>query len=370
MKILMTADTIGGVWTYALELARALRPRGAEIVLATMGAPMNAAQRADASVLRNVRVYESSYRLEWMDDPWSDVARAGEWLLDLEDRERPDVIHLNGYAHGALPWIAPVLVVGHSCVRSWWEAVRGTAIPAEWSTYTERTRAGLLAAQIVVAPSHAMLAALVRHYGPLQHAAVIYNGRRERPFQPAAKEQYIFAAGRVWDEAKNLRALDDIAGELPWRVFVAGSNVGPDGIQWSPARARSLGVLGQPLLAWWLSRAGIYAFPALYEPFGLSVLEAALAGCALVLGDIPSLREVWGDAATLVEPNDRAALARALRWMCEDSTLRSAQAARARRRALHFDLDTMADKYLAVYSGLRAMPRPAAHAPQEVACAS
>ena len=34
----------------------------------------------------------------------------------LERRLRPDVVHLNGYTHGALPWRAPVLVVGHSCV--------------------------------------------------------------------------------------------------------------------------------------------------------------------------------------------------------------------------------------------------------------
>ncbi len=36
---------------------------------------------------------------------------------------------------------------------------------------------------------------------------------------------------------------------------------------------------------------GDLRLPARYEPFGLSVLEAALSGCALVLGDIPSLRE-------------------------------------------------------------------------------
>ena len=52
-----------------------------------------------------------------------------------------------------------------------------------------------------------------------------------------------------------------------------------------------------------MGRAAIYALPARYEPFGLSILEAALSGCALVIGDIPSLREIWADAALFV-PSD------------------------------------------------------------------
>jgi glycogen(starch) synthase len=370
MKVLMTADTIGGVWTYALELARGLQRHGIHVVLATMGRPLSASQTAEVARLTDVSVHETSYQLEWMPAAWSDVDRAGEWLLDLENEMRPDVIHLNGYAHGALPWMAPTIVVGHSCVRSWWEAVRGSAVSDEWDVYTERVRSGLAAANAVVAPSHAMLGALVRHYGPLSHALVIPNGRDERLFAPARKEPFVFAAGRVWDEAKNIAALDDVAAELPWPTFVAGADVAPDGRRRPLANAETLGVLDQQTMAWWLARAGIYAFPALYEPFGLSVLEAALSGCALVLGDIPSLREVWGDAATFVPPNDRAALARALRWLCEDSTLRGAHAARARRRALLYDTERMAESYIALYGSLRTGRSANTSQRESLSCAS
>ena len=56
----------------------------------------------------------------------------------------------------------------------------------------------------------------------------------------------------------------------------------------SPAccNARPLGVLAPAELRRKLERAAIFAAPALYEPFGLGILEAAAAGCALVLGDI------------------------------------------------------------------------------------
>ena len=115
MNVLMTADAIGGVWTYALDLATWLGARGVGVTLATMGAPPTAEQ-VSAARRAQVELVTSTFRLEWMDAPWDDVARAGEWLLDLESKLRPDVVHVNGYAHGALPWRAPQVVVAHSCV--------------------------------------------------------------------------------------------------------------------------------------------------------------------------------------------------------------------------------------------------------------
>jgi glycosyltransferase involved in cell wall biosynthesis len=370
MKILMTADTIGGVWTYAVELSRALRPRGVRIVLATMGRPLSDAQLADVAGLPNVSVRESSYRLEWMPDPWADVERAGAWLLELEDAERPDVIHLNGYAHATLPWIAPVLVVGHSCVRSWWEAVHGAAAPQEWDEYSRRVKDGLEAANAIVAPSHDMARNLVKHYGLSEQVAVIPNSRDPALFPPAAKEPLVLAAGRVWDEAKNLAALDEVAPDVPWPVYIAGDLTAPGGGDAPLRHARALGSLHRGALAQWLGRAGIYAFPARYEPFGLSVLEAALAGCALVLGDIPSLREIWGAAATFVDPADRAALARAITRLCDDAALRRAHAAQARRHALMFGPERTADAYLNLYARVRQEARWVHIGRERVACAS
>jgi glycogen(starch) synthase len=157
MKILLTTDTVGGVWTYAIELARALAPHGVEVALATMGAPVRPEQRRQAEALENVRLFESDFKLEWMPEPWNDVRRCGDWLLELEAQTRPDVVHLNGYAHAALPWSAPTVVVGHSCVLSWWQAVKGEPAPPDWDRYAEAVRRGLRAADAVVAPSAAMI---------------------------------------------------------------------------------------------------------------------------------------------------------------------------------------------------------------------
>ena len=351
LRVLMTADTVGGVWTYALQLAAALRPRGVSVALATMGAPLSADQWAAAD-RAGADIYESGYKLEWMRDPWEDVRAAGRWLLDVERRVRPDVVHLNGYAHAALCWSAPTLVVGHSCVLSWWRAVKGEGAPPEWERYRREVARGLHAADLVAAPTAAMLGALGGHYGQLDQTMVVHNGRDAAAFPPGRKEPLVLSAGRLWDEAKNAAALESVAPRLDWPVYLAGQGDPPEEGE-RPARrhagVRCLGMLPPDRLAQWMGRASIYALPARYEPFGLSALEAALAGCALVLGDIPTLREVWGDAAVFVDPNDPAILEVALNELIHDDNERQRLAARARRRALELTSNRMAEGYLRAY---------------------
>jgi glycogen(starch) synthase len=368
-RVLMTADTVGGVWTYALELCQALAADGVQVELATLGAALSAAQWADARAVPGLSIHESHYQLEWMEDPWEDVRASGEWLLGLEARLAPDIIHLNGYCHGALSWRAPVLMVAHSCVLSWWEAVKAAPAPGRYTRYHQEVARGLRAAAQVVAPTVAMLAAAERHYGPFRSTRVIPNARRAESFLPGPKEPFVLAAGRLWDEAKNLAALEAVAARLPFPVRVAGETRHPGGGPDARARqVQSLGRLTPEALAGWMARAAVYALPARYEPFGLSVLEAALAGCALVLGDIPSLREVWGDAALFVHPDDGDGLAGALQGLMAKPAERERLAARAHARALTFTPRRMAEAYLELYATLRARPPeprapPGLHAP-------
>ena len=352
MRVLLTTDTVGGVWTYALELSGALSRGGVEVVLATLGAPLTDDQWAAVRRSPDLQVYESSFKLEWMEDPWDDVRQAGEWLLGIEQSVRPDVVHLNTFSPGALPWRAPKLVVGHSCVLSWWEAVKGEAAPPAWDRYRGAVTHGLRAADLVTAPTGAMLADLQRFYGPLPRARVIPNGRGPVGPMPPPKQPLILAAGRVWDEAKNIGALEAVAHRLAWPICVAGEAEHPDGRQAHYRAVRQLGRLAPVDLASWLGWASIYALPARYEPFGLSILEAALAGCSLLIGDIPSLREVWGSAATFVPPEDPEALTAALAELIANPAQRRALAARAYDRALELTPHRMAEGYLRAYRDL------------------
>lgn len=366
----MTADTVGGVWTYAIELAQELGRYGIEVGLATMGARLNLAQKAEVSRLKHVKVFESCFKLEWMEDPRSDVERAGQWLLELEQAFRPDLVHLNSYSHGAFPWKSPKIVVGHSCVLSWWRAVHHCDAPAEWDQYREDVMAGLHGAEMVIAPSHAMMQALNEHYGGFKASCVIYNGRAIPGLQQRAKHDIILAAGRLWDAGKNLTALADIAPRLPWPVCIAGQEHSPDGRGVSLQNVSALGHLSSEEMLSCFERATIYALPARYEPFGLSAVEAGLAGCALVLGDIPSLREVWGDAALFVSPDSHAALERALTELISNPVEIARLAAAARERAGQFTRERMAAEYLRAYEKVLQRGRTAVAALRSIADAA
>lgn len=163
-KILMTADAVGGVWRYTLELVRLLCARGTEIVLVVLGPAPSPEQRQEAHSIPGLQLLERDYRLEWQPKPWEDVRRSGELLLELEREFKPEVVHLNGYALASLPWRSPTVVVAHSCVYSWWSAVHGVTPPDDWSLYHGHVEKGLQACRAIVAPSRAMANQLAAEY--------------------------------------------------------------------------------------------------------------------------------------------------------------------------------------------------------------
>lgn len=351
-RILMSADSIGGVWTYTLELAKALNKYNISVSIAVLGEELSPHQRKAASAIDNIEIYESRYKLEWMDDPWEDVEHSGQWLLELEAFTQPDLVHLNGYAHGVLGFNTPKVVVGHSCVFSWFEAVKGHLPPAQWNWYKAEVTKGLKAADFVIAPSGTMMNYLHKHYGQFNNSAVIYNARSRHDFHRINKSSIILSAGRLWDEAKNLSALARIAGKINIPVFLAGEDESPMGEKLIFENVKLLGKIPNDVLAGWMGHSLIYALPAKYEPFGLSVLEAALSGCALVLGDIDSLRELWDGAAVFVSPDSDEAWLSTLNYLGSNSKFCNEIARRCYRRALNYQPERMGEKYLAVYNKL------------------
>lgn len=349
-KILMSADTLGGVWTYSLELIKALQPYHVEVALATMGAPLNNKQREDLADIPNVELYESNYKLEWMDKPWNDVDKAGEWLLWLNKRVQPDLIHLNNYCHGNLSWGKPVIMVAHSCVSSWWKAVKGEEVPDSWNTYKQRVTEGMRAADLLVAPTFAMLREIERIYGSTGDMKAIHNGMNPFNFSTTGKEPFIFSMGRVWDEAKNLELLAKAAPHLKWPVYIAGENKHASNGKYTELEGvKFLGSLSRKEVSKWLARASIYVLPARYEPFGLSLLEAAMSGCALVAGRTDSLLEIWKDAATYTDPDNSAELITIVNNMIDNDFYRKVLSSEAYNRSHMFSSQRMGKEYFNTY---------------------
>lgn len=360
MRILVTADTLGGVWTYTRELVTGLARRGIEVTLVSFGDIPSAAQTGWLDPLPQVDFRPTAFKLEWMQDSEADLEASSQYLCQVIEEIQPDLLHLSQFYYGALPCEMPRVVVAHSDVLSWWSAVHQHA-PAEsaWLCwYRESVSRGLAGATAVVAPSRWMLEQVERHYGKPQQGIVIYNGRTPTLFNPhVSKEDKIITVGRLWDSGKNAGLL--LRDEMPAPVHIAGADRHPEfqGSIFAGEEIRSNIHLDpqqeEKQLAQLFSRAAVYAATSRYEPFGLAPVEAALSRCAIVASDIPSFRELWGSAAVFFRSDDVTDLRSTLEHLVRDPVLRQRYANLAYNHArAKFSAARMVDQYLELYHAL------------------
>jgi glycosyltransferase involved in cell wall biosynthesis len=350
-RILLLADCVGGVWQYSLELAAGLAAHKIEVVLAVAGPQPTPAQRAAAEAIPGLRLQPLAAALDWQAPNARDLSPLRAQLIALAGDAGVDLIHLNGAALGDLPIAQPVVATQHSCLATWWQAMRpGEALPESWRWHRARTAAGLAAAAAVIVPSAAFADRLRRVYGSQIALDVVHNGRTLRAPRVAPRRQMVvLTAGRLWDEGKNLHTLDAAAAGIRWPVLAAGPTRGPDGQEIRLKHVVALGTLDGATLDDRLWRAPVFASLAIYEPFGLAVLEAALSGCALVLSDTATFRELWDDAALFVPPNDPSAARDAVNGLIAEPELRLRLGARARARAGAYTQEACVRGTLAVY---------------------
>jgi glycosyltransferase involved in cell wall biosynthesis len=357
LRVLLTADSVGGVWQYALDLARALAPLGLEAVVAHMGPPPSAAQHAEAA---GVRVIETGLALDWLVDGPEPVAAAAQALSALARRERVDVVHLNTPALAAALGVAvPVVVADHGTVATWWEAARpGEPLDPQFAWHRRMTGEGLRAADAVIAPSAGYAEAVARIYGYDRPVRVVHNGRAAASPSTAEPVAAAVTAGRLWDAAKRTALLDAVAARLSVPFRAAGARVGPHGEAVATEHLIALGSLGHDAMAAELARRPVFVSAAIFEPFGLAVLEAAQSGCALVLADTPVFRELWDGAATFVAGDNSAAYAAVIEALVADPTARAHDGEAARARAARYTPAAMAEGVHAVYDAVLAERAP------------
>lgn len=357
-RLLMTTDAIGGVWQYSTELAEALAPLGVETVLAVMGPSSPRLQEGRGAALR---IVDTNLPLDWLAPDAATVAAAGDAIATLARDVNADLVHLNAPALAAQTLFpAPVVAVAHGCIRTWWRAARGTAPDPAYAWHGALMAAGLRAADAVVAPSAAFAAALQHTYALPAPPLVVHNGRTPLALPQAEATDAVFTAGRLWDEVKNTALLDRVAALLDAPFRAAGPATGPHGEHASLRHLVSLGLLDDFALAAELAARPIYVSAARFEPFGLSVLEAAAAGCPLVLSDIDTFRELWTGAALFASEETPQAYAAAIERIQADASLRTHLGEAARVRAARYTPAAMAGAMAALYAAVLAHPVKAA----------
>jgi len=356
MRVLITSDTVGGVWTYTHELVTGLVSRGHCVTLVSFGKLPLPHQTAWMQTLAGLDYRPTEYRLEWMEVAERDIEESRRYLKLLVEEVQPDILHLSQYCYGDIEADVPRIVVAHSDVVSWWVAVHGKE-PDEtpWiRRYREHVTRGLSAADLVVAPSQWMLGSVKRYAHP-QQQMVIHNGRTPALFDPGcAKEDFVLTVGRIWDQAKQVSLL--LATKTPGRTCIVGWEQEPgreskEALLQAHDDVELLGPKSQDELRSLFARAPIYAATSRYEPFGLAPLEAAFSRCVLVMNDNPVFHELWGDAAVYFETNDPADLERVITEVQADPELRNEYAELSYQRACErFTADRMVEQYEGAYN--------------------
>lgn len=228
----------------------------------------------------------------------------------------------------------------------------------------------------VLADSEATRQDLIALYHtPPEKVSVLYSGVEER-FAPVTDEArlravraryglgdgpFILSVGTVQPRKNYARLIEAfrrldapdlhlvIAGGRGWLDDPLYAQVEALRLQ---GRVHFIGFVGDDDLPALYSAASVFAFPSLYEGFGLPPLEAMACGVPVVASRASSLPEVVGEAGLLVDPYDIDALAEALARALSDETLRRTLIARGGEQAKKFSWAAAARQLLGHYRAL------------------
>ena len=289
------------------------------------------------------------------------------YQLSRSIRRQGDVVHLPNqhFARYALFLKNPFIVTVHDLVRCCFGFDRETIIERILLKLDTR---GIKQASHIIAVSQNTRNDLIKYLKiPDNRISVIYNGVDHNIFKPynikLLDKPYILYVGSERPR-KNLdrmfEAFAKLKGEFPELKLV---KVGISGrsLKYRRNTMRKLGSLGitrdvifidypsELDLAYYYSSANLFAYPSLYEGFGLPPLEAMACGCPVITSNTSSLPEVVGEAGIMFNPYDTDSLTQAMRQVLTDDRLREDMVRKGLEQAKRFSWEKAAMQTLEVY---------------------
>jgi glycosyltransferase involved in cell wall biosynthesis len=181
-------------------------------------------------------------------------------------------------------------------------------------------------------------------------------------------DRFILWAGQI-ESRKNLgrllQAFARLREEIPHQLVLAGAQRFTFPMAAGAARdlqlIQDLGLQDRVHFTGWISHedlpaiynlAELFAFPSLYEGFGIPLLEAMACGCPIVTSTTCAPPEVAGSAACLVDPLDIEQIAAGIRMMLTDAQLRETKVRRGLTRVTGYSWERCAREVLALFESL------------------
>jgi len=292
-------------------------------------------------------------------------------------RERADLAHVPYFASPVFPATRTVVTI-HDLIPLLLPAYRGSPLVR---AYTRLVAAAARRADAVIADSECSQRDIIKHLGiDAARVRVVHLAAdaRYRPVDDTAAvrrkyalpDQYLLYLGG-FDQRKNVRVIIQAFARLPefhaagYRLVCAGLKRGGADSAFFPDPQRLAREAGLPddaiqYIGWvdeedkpaLYAGATLFLFASLYEGFGLPPLEAMACGAPVISSNASSLPEVVGGAGDLVDPDDPAAWADAIRAGLTDSARRAAMRERGFAQSKKFSWDRAADETLAVYESV------------------
>jgi glycosyltransferase involved in cell wall biosynthesis len=366
MRVLIDGHMIGeretGNETYIVNLIKALRkqPGDLELIIAIANEEAARAQLGGFDErCRAVRVSAS---------PW---ARLG-WQLNRAARaEKADLLHVTytGPFSTPCPMVSTVHDVAYKVGPEWFSPRDRLVLSIGISATMRRC------ARIITVSQHAK-SEIITHLGlppdridvTLEAAAPQYRKMEEAELaQTTTLERlginhpFILAVGNLQPRKNLLRLVESYAmaikqvetdcrlllvGKAQWRESEIYSCIHTHGIE---DRVVFTGYVSSEDLVVLFNRALAFAYPSLYEGFGLPVVEAMACGTPVLTSSVTSIPEVASDAALLIDPLNKTDIRDGLCRLFRDGKLRATLSAKGLQRAKELTWDACAEATTASY---------------------
>lgn len=274
-------------------------------------------------------------------------------VLKALEALRPDIVDLHyrwapSYIRQALRYQGRILLTYHNTFGEGEGMLRAMSYLNDWCFVRKMRRFDR-----IICISDFVLRDNLRHGIPAAKMCVVPNGV-DMPCMPSRDEGFILSLCRMV-RTKGLEFLVQAMQDVEGRLVMAGD--GPERERLM-RMARKLGVkdkidfpgkVSEKEKADLLASCSIFVLPSLFESYGIAAAEAMSYGKPVVATMVGGLPEVVGDAGILIPPKDSVAIAKAIRQLLEDSTMRGELGRKARERASRYSWDEQAAKLASIY---------------------